>query len=112
MHQSAKNVFNKQQLKYQGNPMSVKVLSPKQSEFFPIDFIAPFITTIALHVKWFAFYASIYFDVSGKMKTSAIQILLGKICSIIILFVLCCYFPMEYSFAAGLNLLWDCKISV
>lgn len=80
MHQSAKNVFNKQQLKYQGNPMSVKVLSPKQSEFFPTDFIAPFIKTIAQHVKWFAFYASICFDVSGKMKTSAIQILLGKIC--------------------------------
>lgn len=70
MHQSAKNVFNKQQLKYKGNPMSVKVLSPKQSKFFLIGLIALFIKTIAQHVKWFAFYASIYFGVSGKVKTS------------------------------------------
>lgn len=45
------------------------MLSPKQSKFFPIDLIAPFNKTIAQHVKWFAFYASIYFDVSGKVKT-------------------------------------------
>lgn len=50
--------------------MSVKVLSPKQSNFSSIDFIAPFIKTIAEHVKWFSFYASMYFDVSGKVKTS------------------------------------------
>lgn len=73
MHHSAKNVFNKQQLKYKGNPTSVRVLSPKQSNFFPIDFIVPFIKTIAQYVKWsafYAFYSSIYFDVSGKVKTS------------------------------------------
>lgn len=50
--------------------MSVKVLSPKQSNFSPIDFIAPFIKTIAEYIKWFSFYASMYFDVSGKVKTS------------------------------------------
>lgn len=46
------------------------MLSPKRSNFFPIDFIAVFSKTIAQHAKWFAFYASIYLDVSGKMKTS------------------------------------------
>lgn len=66
------------------------MLSPKQSNFFPIDFIAAFNKTLAQHVKWFAFYASVYLDVSGKM----IQILLGQICSIIIHSILYCYILM------------------
>jgi len=46
------------------------MLRPKRSKFFPIDFITIFNKTIAQHVKWFAFYASVYLDVSGKRKTS------------------------------------------